>query len=154
MTAADSLQVGGSATLGPGAWRGTRSLVSPRLLGSYSSSLSNPQNVRRILVSCLTILAFPSLRVQPIGCAFCFRHRREPLAADPGEPWRRWPPWVLTACRLLSCFLASLHGVFPLGEVTAFLTLLELRPLLHSLQVPATSAPPGNVSSSSRIRLP
>ena len=36
--------------------------------------------------------ALPSRPVQPSGCSPLFRHQREPLAADPGEPWRRKPP--------------------------------------------------------------
>lgn len=154
MTAADSLQVGGSATPGPGAWRGTRSLVSPRLLGSYSSSLSNPPNIRRILVSRFTIRAFPLapgpahqprfLLPPPEGAIGRLSGRA--LAALAAVGLHRLPPAFV-------CLLASQHDVFPLVEVTAFLNFLELGPLLHSLQVPATSAPPGNVSSSSPIRL-
>lgn len=94
-------------TPGPGASPGMRGHVALRLPEPYSSSLSSPGNVSRVPASALTPAeARPSRPFHPAGCALRVGHRREPSAADPGEPWLLRPPSVRNVLLLLSCLPA------------------------------------------------
>lgn len=152
MTAADSLQVGGSATPGPGARRGTRNLVSPRLWGptplasrisrmsaGFWSHVSLPAPSPRsgsnppaaLFVSATGGSHWPLIRASLGGAGRLGPHRLPSAFVPP-----RLPAWCFPSSRGYSIFEPP-----------------RVRTPSSLSQVPATSAPPGSVSSSSRLRL-